>query len=296
MRNLKFFRVRAGLSLPELAKRAGIKQMTLFRWEAKRGKWEERGGGVPSPELLQKLAQALGVSTKELLGHEVRNHASGTNTSTTPGRGGRKLCHQAIAELLDKHLPRRDLRAAIIDTCIKHGYIRQEAIKVADQHTRGDVPVGRPLSKPIREEQTYKDPGIQYTSAQIDQLIGNWKRKTAQATIRPQQVIFRKMVLEAYGATCAVTGSTETKVLDAAHIVPYCGPLSDQISNGICLRTDIHKLYDAGLISFASDFRIHVSNRVGDERYRIYHGQPLRLPVKRNDWPKLVPPKSSEAT
>ena len=128
MQNLKYYRVRAGLSRPELAKRAGIKQMTLFRWEVRGGKWEDKGGGVPSPEILQKLAQALGVSTEQLVGREVRDRASGENGSTTPGRGGKRLCSQAIAELLDKRLPRRDLRAAIIDTCIRHGYIRQEAI------------------------------------------------------------------------------------------------------------------------------------------------------------------------
>ena len=211
----------------------------------------------------------------------------GGKYTLTPSPRMRSLCAKDIDDLVGKGLPRRELRAAIVDTCIRYGYTRQEAVSIANRHTRGDAPLARPLHKPIREEHETKDSGIQYTSAQIDQLLGNWKPRTAEVQLRHSQQVFRKMVLVAYGGTCAVTGSSEVKVLDAAHIQPYAGPLSDRISNGICLRTDVHKLFDAGLISFTVDFRVHVSNRVVDERYRAYHGQPLRLPLKRSDWPDL---------
>lgn len=214
------------------------------------------------------------------------------NNSTT--KDSRRVLYQEIDALIRTGLERRKLRAAIIDACIRRGYTRQAAISVANRHTRSDAPPKRPLHKRIREEQQqqHTEPGIQYTSAQIDQLLGNWIRGTAQIGTRPQQAAFRKMVLEVYGRICAVTGSNEENVLEAAHIGAYSGPLSDRISNGICLRADIHKLYDAGLISFTPDFRVHVSNRVADERYRTYHGQLLRLPLRRCDWPYLTPSKA----
>ena len=205
----------------------------------------------------------------------------------TPSPRVRALCAKDIDDLVGKGFPRRELRAAIVDTCIRYGYTRQEAVGIANRHTRSDAPLGRPVHKPIREEHDTKDHGVQYTSAQIDQLLGNWKPRTAEVRARHSQQAFRKMVLTAYGSMCAVTGSREVKVLDAAHIRPYDGPLSDRICNGICLRADIHKLFDAGLISFTADFRVHVSNRVVDDRYRAYHGQQLRLPLKRSDWPDL---------
>jgi hypothetical protein len=78
----------------------------------------------------------------------------------TPSPHMRSLCAKDIDDLVGKGFPRRVLRAAIIDTYIRYGYTRQQAVGIADRHTRSDAPLGRPVHKPIRQEHETKDQGI----------------------------------------------------------------------------------------------------------------------------------------
>jgi hypothetical protein len=64
---------------------------------------------------------------------------------------------------------------------------------------------------------------------------------------REGQDAFRALMLRAYGR-CAVTGSTVEAALEVAHIIPYVDPRSNLISNGLCLRADIHRLYDRDML------------------------------------------------
>ena len=197
--------------------------------------------------------------------------------------------HEGIRILLAAGLSKFALRAKIVDLCIRKGKTRQQAIREADKHTRGiALPQLRPIFKPIREERRQREDAKEYTRAQIDQLLGNWRRPEVLGKARPHQSKFRDIVLRAYNNTCAVTGSTEVAVLEAAHIKPYGGPLSDDVQNGICLRADIHKLLDANLINFSADFFVSVDLRVSDERYKKYHASKLRLPLREAEWPRLA--------
>jgi putative restriction endonuclease len=88
-----------------------------------------------------------------------------------------------------------------------------------------------------------------------------------------------------------VTGEHSLPVLDAAHIQPYLGPSSNHVQNGLVLRTDIHRLYDAGYVTVTPDLRFHVSQRLRDdyENGRVYYeldGAPLKVvPRRRGDRP-----------
>lgn len=73
---------------------------------------------------------------------------------------------------------------------------------------------------------------------------------------RPGQFEFRDRVLAAYGA-CAVTGCAISEALEAAHIVPFVDERSHRMENALCLRADIHALYDCGLIGkYALDIEV----------------------------------------
>ena len=67
-----------------------------------------------------------------------------------------------------------------------------------------------------------------------------------QVVLRRYQAAFRKALLRQRPNCCAITGTTEVSVLDAAHIVPYSERFADRDmpKNGILLRSDIHKLFD----------------------------------------------------
>lgn len=106
------------------------------------------------------------------------------------------------------------------------------------------------------------------------------------ALVRPRlgQGTFRIAVMDAYGRSCAVTTEHSLPVLEAAHIRPYAEDGPHEVANGLLLRTDIHRLFDAGYVTVAADdLRFQVSRRLKDdyENGRTYyplHGTAIHLP------------------
>jgi len=109
--------------------------------------------------------------------------------------------------------------------------------------------------------------------------------------VRLGQGAFRVLITDAYDRKCAISGEKTLPVLDAAHIKPYeqSGPHS--ISNGLLLRTDLHKLFDKGYLTITNDYKIEVSKRIKEEfengrDYYKYHGKDLiTLPSRQFDKP-----------
>lgn len=97
--------------------------------------------------------------------------------------------------------------------------------------------------------------------------------------IRHGQGLFRAQLLMAYDKRCAVTGSPAVPALDAAHIHPYGGRDTNHVTNGLLLRTDIHKLFDLKLIAIDTATMTEVVSPIleGTE-YEQYHGKPMILP------------------
>ena len=102
---------------------------------------------------------------------------------------------------------------------------------------------------------------------------------------------FRTLVIDAYQRKCAVTGESTLPVLEAAHIQAYANEGTHQVSNGLLLRSDFHKLFDAGLVTVDPSLRIHVSGKIRDryfngKAYYRLHGQQLAsLPRDEHDHP-----------
>jgi putative restriction endonuclease len=94
------------------------------------------------------------------------------------------------------------------------------------------------------------------------------------------QGAFRVLVTDAYQRRCAVTGEKTLPVLEAAHIRPYAEDGPHRISNGLLLRSDLHKLFDLGYITVTPELRLEVSARLREEwhngrEYYAHHGKPL---------------------
>jgi HNH endonuclease len=97
---------------------------------------------------------------------------------------------------------------------------------------------------------------FQYTETELDrieriirntQIPANIERKKVVREVldRPNQNLFRKVILEVYQSTCLITGVRLDTVLEAAHIKPVKYKGTDEVYNGICLRADIHTLFDS---------------------------------------------------
>jgi len=81
----------------------------------------------------------------------------------------------------------------------------------------------------------------------ITQIPANIERKrvSRQVLERPYQNIFRKNILSIFHSSCIVTGVSINSVLEAAHIKPVEYSGDDSHHNGLCLRSDIHQLFDS---------------------------------------------------
>ncbi|MDA8870572.1 HNH endonuclease [Rhizobiaceae bacterium] len=124
-------------------------------------------------------------------------------------------------------------------------------------------------------------------------VIGKAKRlglsKTVIVTIKPPsrtgQAQFRRDVLNAYGSQCAMTGSKQIEVLEASHIVPHSLSPNNEMENALCLRSDIHCMFDCGLISVSERFTIILASTVTDHEYLGLRDAPLTLPTTTSDRP-----------
>jgi putative restriction endonuclease len=111
------------------------------------------------------------------------------------------------------------------------------------------------------------------------------------AKVRLGQGAFRVLVTDAYSRRCAITGEKTLPVLEAAHIKPYAESGPHSISNGLLLRSDMHKLFDGGYLTITDDYKIEISSRIKEEfqngkEYYQYHGKDLiNLPEREMDKP-----------
>lgn len=141
----------------------------------------------------------------------------------------------------------------------------EQVMRVGDAWSRS-----RQSSAVAEEQSSYVAPGARYGEPQL---------------IRPRlgQGAFRLAVTDAYNRECAITGGRVLPALEAAHIQSYSSGGEHEVSNGLLLRRDIHRVFDAGYLTFDKDLRVVVSDRVrtdfnnGNE-YRRLHGHQLRPP------------------
>lgn len=84
----------------------------------------------------------------------------------------------------------------------------------------------------------------------------------ALVTPRRGQGAFRLMVMDAYERRCAITGERTLPALEAAHIRPFAEHQQHEVRNGILMRSDLHRLYDLGLVTVRPDFTFHVSRTI----------------------------------
>jgi putative restriction endonuclease len=98
------------------------------------------------------------------------------------------------------------------------------------------------------------------------------------------QGTFRVEVTDFYERRCAVTGEKTLPILDAAHIRPFAEGGANEVSNGLLLRTDIHRLFDLGYVTVSDDGRFEVGHRLREDfengrDYYSMHGHRIFMPT-----------------
>lgn len=164
--------------------------------------------------------------------------------------------------------------------------------------TTGSSEIGcRCLVRPffLREEDWFEVPGwseniTTYKNYRTDEEIGAFLQQQVESLLRrnsklylpegikldefgtPRLIMdrlgqgaFRNEILKNYRYRCAITGERTVPVLEAAHIRPYSEHQDHSLNNGLLLKSDIHRLYDLGLVSITPDRKFHVSPRIKEE-------------------------------
>lgn len=92
--------------------------------------------------------------------------------------------------------------------------------------------------------------------------------------IRRGQNALRRNLLQVYGFKCCISGTGPENVLQAAHIEPHVKSGNNQSTNALLLRSDIHDLFDDGLILIEPiTYKIMVHPDLKDTIYAGYDGK-----------------------
>jgi hypothetical protein len=105
---------------------------------------------------------------------------------------------------------------------------------------------------------------------------------------RRGQAKFRNALMEAYGHQCAITGPAHDAVLEAAHIHPVADGGGDDVTNGLLLRSDVHTLFDVGLLAIdEKTWTVILADGLrGDGGcYAELHERPVKLPAEAGKQP-----------
>lgn len=115
------------------------------------------------------------------------------------------------------------------------------------------------------------------------EIAAERQRKLAGVWERPGQAKFRRTVFEMFGARCLISGCDSLAVLEAAHIVPVSCGGGDEAWNGIPLRADLHRLFDAGSIAIDAQSLTTRVFETARKDYGAYHGVDLSTYVSKTE-------------
>jgi hypothetical protein len=108
---------------------------------------------------------------------------------------------------------------------------------------------------------------------------GEDRRSIALQHVRQRQgqPAFRKKLIERYGPACMISGCAVIEVIEAAHIQPYKGDDDNDRHNGLLLRSDLHALFDSGLLAVEPEtLKVHISDSLMATEYAKFNGAILR--------------------
>jgi putative restriction endonuclease len=139
----------------------------------------------------------------------------------------------------------------------------------------------------------WKEKGYKEIAQEAQRVEEEQRRYGKETVIRPRlgQAAFRVVVTDTYKRACAITTEHSLPALEAAHIMSFSQGGPHEVSNGILLRSDFHRLLDAGYITITPEYRVEVSKKLKEDfangkTYYPYHGKPLIvLPDRPEDCP-----------
>ncbi|MCX4139339.1 HNH endonuclease [Paraburkholderia sp. SEWSISQ10-3 4] len=161
----------------------------------------------------------------------------------------------------------------------------EDIVMLDDDQFISPEPFGHSFPREVVKLKYFSEPdglasylGTSRVNRPFELVIGFVNRKPSQRKDRKRQPVFRQQVLRNYGYRCCVYGESVVELLEAAHIQPYINEQSNHPQNGLCLRVDLHRLFDEGLLAVTDEFTLMVSSQLADSSYAGLQGKKLALP------------------
>lgn len=158
------------------------------------------------------------------------------------------------------------------------------------------------LSEAISGKESFSTPS--FISQEVDRIavtleqsgdfdpsnITDARERVLKAMVqRRGQTQFRDALLTAYEGRCCISGCGVKEVLEAAHIIPYLGDDTNHTTNGLLLRSDLHTLFDLGLISVdPKQHTVCMDRRLSETPYWEYANEKINLPNDMQLWPNTL--------
>lgn len=144
-------------------------------------------------------------------------------------------------------------KMGVVNSCAWQGLLNHDEI----EKLKDDLPSEKSVIAPNNSGDV-----VENRSATLN-VIDTRRRQATIAVVREGQQEFRNQVLSNYYGICCISGSQITEVIEAAHISPYSGIHSNRLDNGLCLRVDIHRLFDKFLLSIDPETRkVKISQKI----------------------------------
>lgn len=192
----------------------------------------------------------------------------------------RKAAGVADALRLDKDL--REGLASPPGRALLRTFVYQLLTRDNDQHSSRLASVHEHLDPAEASEESlaYLE-AFEHRREDRDAFEDMRRRQWASRVVREGQAAFRATLLDAYEHRCCISEANALPALEAAHIIPYLGPRSNAVENGLLLRSDLHSLFDHGLIMVVTKsvpLRVDVHPDIQQTVYSELQGLPIRLP------------------
>lgn len=189
---------------------------------------------------------------------------------------------------LEKELAVDHLREIAINRNDQHAIQRLDLGRLEDLLTSDEIAKNRLLdvisSSVLRPDDAEEDE-TEFAPSMTD----NRESTLRAIKSRRGQRKFRNRILKRYGSTCVVSGCQVEQLLEAAHILPYRGEEYNHPSNGLLLRSDLHTLFDLGILRIQpGSLLVYIDNSIVDPTYRQFHGRRLNVSERSSPSQKAI--------
>lgn len=107
-------------------------------------------------------------------------------------------------------------------------------------------------------------------------VIETRRRVLREINLRRGQRQFRERLISRYGAACQISRCDFPGLVEAAHIRPYAESNDNGAHNGLLLRSDLHTLFDLGLLAIQpADMTVKLHPALLAAGYEKFEGQTL---------------------